>query len=96
MNTDNYPDDIENYSDDPRSPLYDDGGLEVAEHDLREDILSGDCTDKYSSMFDSADSDDVLVLLRDFHSNQSDKSIKQLIAKLDSMLERLVKETIEI
>ena len=36
--TDNYPDDIRSYDHDPRSPFYDDGGLEDAEESLFEEI----------------------------------------------------------
>jgi hypothetical protein len=91
----NYPDDINNYSNDPRSPLYNDGGREDAEHDLREEILSGNCTEAYMEMFDSSESDVVLGLLRDFHHSQCDKSGKQLIAQLDNMLENLIQSKLE-
>jgi hypothetical protein len=91
----NYPDDINNDSNDPRSPLYDDGGREDAEHDLREEILSGDCIGDYTGMFDSSDSDDVIALLRDFHYSQSEAAGKQLIAQLDNMLENLIQSKLE-
>ena len=95
MNLSNYPPDISNYNNDPRSPLYDDGGLEDAENDLREEILSGDCTEAYMEMFDSSDSDVVLGLLRDFHNSQCEASSKQLIAQLDTMLENLINSKLE-
>lgn len=95
MNMDNYPSDINNYNDDPRSPLYDDGGREDAETDLAEEILTGDCTEAYMSMFDSMDSDVVVGLLRDFHNTQSEASGKQLIAQLDEMLNTLIQSKLE-
>ena len=36
--TDNYPDDIRQYDNDPRSPFFDDGGLEEAEEAMFEEI----------------------------------------------------------
>lgn len=52
-------------------------------------VLFDDSIDNYLKMFDSMDSDILIVLLRDVHRYQNDKAVKQLIAQLDKMLEQV-------
>lgn len=87
----NYPDDIRSYDHHPQSPFYDDGGYEDAVSDAFQDALTGDNTDLYFDMFNTMESEEVILLLRDVHAGGCPK---KLLSRLDKMLEEIVKETI--
>jgi hypothetical protein len=53
---------------------------------LFEQALSGDCSETYYEMFNSADSDEVVLLLRNLHKDPSENNLKTLTDKLDLML----------
>jgi hypothetical protein len=56
----------------------------------KKEALTDNYLYSYVSMFNSMDSDDVILLLRDFHKLQNKEAGEKLIAKLDSMLEMLI------
>ncbi len=56
--TDNYPDDIHAYDNDPRSPFFDDGGYEEVVESAFEDIESALVEDKDFDGIDRQDIDD--------------------------------------
>lgn len=59
---------------------------EVEIADQIEEALYGDDGCDYYDMFDSADSDTAIELLRKFHANQSEENKKLLLKQLDCML----------
>ena len=65
---------------------------EVDVSNLFSEALHGNDDETYYEMFNSADSDDVIMLIRTLHQNQGEKACNALIAKLDEMLEAHVKK----
>ena len=83
----NYPDDIENYTCKKcRELMCSCTCAELAAEEKYKGILYGDDEDDYCDMFDSIDSNDVIILLRNLHQNNNKENTNLLVARLESML----------
>lgn len=84
---DNYPDNIRDFKCPVCKELVPNCVCEEVDAQQRyKDALHGDSEDTYYEMFDSADSDEVVKLIRKLHQDTSEENAEALVALLDSML----------
>lgn len=84
---DNYPDDIENHTcKNCRELTCSCVCGELAAEEKYKSALYGDDEEEYYELFNSMDSDEVVVLLRNLHQNTNEKNAKLLVDRLDEML----------
>ena len=90
MKDSGYPDDILNYSDDPRSPFYDDSGYE-AFYESRVNELLEDVTELMN-----VDHDAILEIIFDQWQDGSSDNKKAVLGRLDDYFESLAENQADL